>query len=361
MPLNLAGTIFSRIWKFVDHRSAGDDVTRSDLDAALDDIADGLNGVIDRLDGRVDTAETHILYLGDFDSGDLPTATATGADLQRGNLILSEGRFWAWDATDLVWAGVGGDHDTTSLGNALRTAEDAETARTSLGLGTAAVLDWDPADITTNMVLAEGTTLTFADGPVLSSTGISDLPLPEAGDEAVRFDQLWQKLEVIRPTSDENIITFTADISSYRDVRVVMVGQVTRVSGSDTYVPILFEVGDGTNWRRLAASARNPYDVAVGAIFEAYNLHDDEETGFVFGACVSAFASEAAFVASSGSRGNGGTTSDVAVILPVRGGGYSSYDDDLTTVRLLAGSSGNFEFNGTASGTRCAFILYGRR
>lgn len=39
-------SVFSRIWKFVDHRSPGDEVTRLDLDTALDDFVPAINGAL---------------------------------------------------------------------------------------------------------------------------------------------------------------------------------------------------------------------------------------------------------------------------------------------------------------------------
>lgn len=48
--------IFARIWKFVDQRAAGDDVTRADLDIAFDDLAAGVNVAIDLGRGGIGTA-----------------------------------------------------------------------------------------------------------------------------------------------------------------------------------------------------------------------------------------------------------------------------------------------------------------
>lgn len=42
MPMNPDGT-FSRVWKFVDHREAGEKVTRVDLDVSLDDLVLGIS------------------------------------------------------------------------------------------------------------------------------------------------------------------------------------------------------------------------------------------------------------------------------------------------------------------------------
>jgi hypothetical protein len=38
--------VFARIWKFIDHRQAGDDVTRQDLDTALDDFVPAVNSAL---------------------------------------------------------------------------------------------------------------------------------------------------------------------------------------------------------------------------------------------------------------------------------------------------------------------------
>jgi hypothetical protein len=47
MPVSLG--VFARIWKFVDHRASGDNVTRADLDTALDDFVPAINSAIDVL------------------------------------------------------------------------------------------------------------------------------------------------------------------------------------------------------------------------------------------------------------------------------------------------------------------------
>lgn len=43
MPFNPNSNVFSRVWKFVDHRQESNHITRSDLDIALDDLAQGIN------------------------------------------------------------------------------------------------------------------------------------------------------------------------------------------------------------------------------------------------------------------------------------------------------------------------------
>ena len=45
MPFNSDKSVFSRIWKFVDQFTSSEEVSRSDLDIAVDDVANGLNSL----------------------------------------------------------------------------------------------------------------------------------------------------------------------------------------------------------------------------------------------------------------------------------------------------------------------------
>lgn len=63
MPL--ISSVFSRIWKFVDHRAPGDEVTRLDLDTALDDFVPAINKAL--------------LVVGDLDAAALAAAEAAAA------------------------------------------------------------------------------------------------------------------------------------------------------------------------------------------------------------------------------------------------------------------------------------------
>lgn len=57
MPYNIATKAFTRIWAFVDQFTSSAAVTRTDLDIALDDVADGLNDIGQLLTNTVDEAE----------------------------------------------------------------------------------------------------------------------------------------------------------------------------------------------------------------------------------------------------------------------------------------------------------------
>lgn len=46
MPINPSTGVFQRIWKFVDRFEAGDEITRAELDAALDDFIPALNAAL---------------------------------------------------------------------------------------------------------------------------------------------------------------------------------------------------------------------------------------------------------------------------------------------------------------------------
>ena len=58
--------VFTRIWQFVNHRNAGDPITRADMDIALDDVAVGINqalsdaSTVSALTTRVTAAESDI-------------------------------------------------------------------------------------------------------------------------------------------------------------------------------------------------------------------------------------------------------------------------------------------------------------
>lgn len=54
MPINPGTGLFARIWKFVDQFSAGEDITRADLDVAIDDLVPAINVAL----GAVVTAQT---------------------------------------------------------------------------------------------------------------------------------------------------------------------------------------------------------------------------------------------------------------------------------------------------------------
>lgn len=48
MPINPISGLFQRVWKFVDQFAAGDDITRADLDDALDDFVPAINQALEQ-------------------------------------------------------------------------------------------------------------------------------------------------------------------------------------------------------------------------------------------------------------------------------------------------------------------------
>lgn len=73
MTINPITGLFSRVWKFVDRRQAGDDITRSDLDIALDDLANGVNSAL--------LGSLH--YVGEWAAGGaFPTALPNGTAIK---------------------------------------------------------------------------------------------------------------------------------------------------------------------------------------------------------------------------------------------------------------------------------------
>lgn len=48
MPINPISGLFQRVWKFVDQFTAGDDITRADLDDALDDFVPAINQALEQ-------------------------------------------------------------------------------------------------------------------------------------------------------------------------------------------------------------------------------------------------------------------------------------------------------------------------
>lgn len=98
--------VFARIWKFIDHRAAGEDVTRVDLDAALDDFVAPLNQALSVLDAATvakNAAEAAVV-----------AATSVGA---------AAGAIAGADAADAAAA--------ISLANAAASASDAADSATA--------------------------------------------------------------------------------------------------------------------------------------------------------------------------------------------------------------------------------------
>ena len=75
MPYNPDDNSYSRALRFVDDREVGDEVTRSDLDAVLDDLASGVNAALNQV----------INFVGDWNaaSGVFPTTRPDGSAIRR--------------------------------------------------------------------------------------------------------------------------------------------------------------------------------------------------------------------------------------------------------------------------------------
>jgi hypothetical protein len=151
MPFDDDTQTFTRIWTFANQFAAGEEADRADFDVALDDLADGLTDAVEYLLGEIAGISEENLYLGEYD--EFPETQDGGAPLVDGNLILLDGLFYLW--IDSAWASVGGNHGATETGLALFTAASIEAVREMLGLGSTALLSFNPSQIDGNMTFLD--------------------------------------------------------------------------------------------------------------------------------------------------------------------------------------------------------------
>lgn len=160
MPFDDDTKRFARIWTFADQFASGEEALRADFDTALEDIKDGLNDAVIYLEGAIDAIAAENFYLGAKE--DFPVENNEGGDLVDGNLILLDGLFYLWTAD--TWASVGGNHGLTETGLALLAAASESNARGILGLGSTAMLDFDPTGIDGNLTFLDGVQANFGTG-----------------------------------------------------------------------------------------------------------------------------------------------------------------------------------------------------
>lgn len=160
----------------------------------------------------------------------------------------------------------------------------------------------------------------------------------------------WTLLETQQPETDVSTVTFATDISSYVSVRVEALAEM---GTSGAYVQLEYSP-DGSTWRTIALGATatqasgltvnfweipNVNDADGSALRIAHNIHTATKTANV-------------------DRSNQATNFNGAGIDTQAGtGGYTSYDEAMTYLRLTA-SSGNIE--GSTADRRGVFRLWGQ-
>jgi hypothetical protein len=128
VPWNATNKVFVRIWKFVDAFSTSDKINRTDLDASLDDIADGIEQLYQDLSGGGVVQD----YLG-LAAAD-PTAGVGGAALAAGNWYIRTPDYYIRTYTGSTWQTVSRVPNATAFFRQLSAAADQGQARALLGL-----------------------------------------------------------------------------------------------------------------------------------------------------------------------------------------------------------------------------------
>lgn len=225
MPFDSGTGIFTRIWKFVDQYLPGDDALRAGFDTAFDDVANGLNGAVDYFNTELaGIAATRGLYLGEKPT--LPTTDNTGGPLVDGNSVIVGDLQYYWK--DDVWNEVG-IPGANALGLILlgleNTPEGRALARTALGLGGTALLDWNPADITGSMRARDNVVLGFGTG-----TGPTPGTSPIPSDFTIRHDGANTYMQVLGDGNvflDTDTFTLRSKDGLKTGLTVVPAGAVT--------------------------------------------------------------------------------------------------------------------------------------
>lgn len=155
MPFSDITNRFARIWRFVDNFVTADAAERADFDTAFGDLEGGLNDAIEYLEGEIEASVQGVPLLGIKEV--LPETDDSGGPLQPGSLVVVDALFYSWDGAD--WIETGGDHGASAIGLQILRAANAAAIRTSIGLGTTALLNFNPSDITGAMTFADNVPL----------------------------------------------------------------------------------------------------------------------------------------------------------------------------------------------------------
>lgn len=160
----------------------------------------------------------------------------------------------------------------------------------------------------------------------------------------------WLWVETQEPTSDVSTITFDADVSVYKAIRIEVFAEMT----IDNAYAILQCSPDGSTWRTLGLGA-----LASGAAGVTVNLWEilmaDDEDGTHLRIAHNIHTSNKT---ASIDRSNNATNFNTTSIADAGTGGYTSYNEAIARIRLTT-SSGNFE--GSTGDRRSFARLYGMR
>jgi hypothetical protein len=220
---------------------------------------------------------------------------------------------------------------TTVAGKQASNARLTDIAGLTLAQGD--VLYWSG----TNFVkLSPGTS-----GQYLKTNGAGANPAWDTVSQTGR----WVFLEKQEPTSDVSSMTFSANISAYKAIRVNMLGQMT---SSSAFTRLNIGPGGGT-WRQVGLGAQA--SISAGITYECWEVWNvDNGDGTNLRTCFSLQGANNPSSIDRSSNVNQSNSSQLST------GGYSSHTETITSVQMTA-SAGNFE--GSNSDQRTVATLWG--
>lgn len=217
-----------------------------------------------------------------------------------------------------------------------------DTAGSNVG-SSFALRDWDGVAFSADAVIA-GRLQVFqysaTDGYARRIADASD-PTPPA-----TVISGWTLIETQEPTSDGATVTFAATVNNYKSLRVEVLAQMNNNSA----YPILQYSPDGSTWRSIGnGEGALQAGGVVLSVFDIMNVDDADGTHTRSVSVVGGGSSAASLDRSSAAGVFTSTMNGKA--------GYTSYDEDMTYIRVTT-SAGNFE--GSNSDARSVFRLYGQ-
>ena len=165
------------------------------------------------------------------------------------------------------------------------------------------------------------------------------------GSDVQAFGVTKNMLEVLEPISDTNTLTFTTDISTYDEIEVEFVGNISALED------LSLQISDGgSTWRFVAGTT--PASQNMQLTMHVKNIKDTDGTGIVRGS-TSAVTTLGSFDRSDAGDFDPESTS-------TKRGGYQSRTAFLPDqARLFLANSATFE--GSNADSRCIAILYGTK
>lgn len=235
---------FARIWAFVDQFDTEDAVSRSDLDTALDDLADGINDTSTYLQGLIDGVAAANLYLGVKSTA--PTLNNDGDALVSGNFYVDSSEDFAmyvWDGVEAEWVSTSDLPIASDYFKTLVTAASAEVLRGLLELGSAAEVDATAFATAAQGLLAAAafpaSSVSSAGASFLEKTSKADqrawLNLGESALRGVVEEDDFATNDATKLTPQRNIKTFVENsIAAAAPLWIVVNGTTgAKISGSD--------------------------------------------------------------------------------------------------------------------------------